>query len=399
MDKRWIVLDAVETLKKSEYNATAIKVELEGQLDRNEYNEDQSESACLEYIMKQLIPDYDDPESDVIINPSKQISYAQFYNDGSVDSELTITVRLDDPQNIFLLPKIIDAWNKLVDKIGNGCSVEGAGMHMALLNNRECSYPVDNRNSDQVRFQNFKKSMTLLLPALFFLATPNKISRALEYRKPQVASSGQSHGSSKFDAIHYKDGAVEFRVFDTCYKEPSTILDNVVVMKNCMRYWRTSYLDPKLAKVANNIYFGNEKNYTLERFYTSVKHIEILNAGLRRLKPCYYTIKELKTQRDFKISKNTFRFLEKRLIREAQNDYPEYNERFNWRLIALRHHIVADEIEYRGTRNELEATRAADEKVERVRIREKQSLSQYVQAKIQNYEEHNNRNDYILMVN
>ena len=58
--------------------------------------------------------------------------------------------------------------------------------------------------------------------------------------------------------------------------------------------------------------------------------MELLYAGLQILKPPYYTVDELKKQREFTIDAVSIQEQE-RLVRErAELDYTEYAERFAW---------------------------------------------------------------------
>lgn len=256
--------------------------------------------------------------------------FGNFYNDGSVDSEFTYTIALDDKENIMLLPKVTEAWNKLVAAIGNGCDVKGAGMHMALIREPNCKYPDRNHyNGDSEHYHNFEKSMRLLIPALFFLGSVNNVSRALRFREPRVSG-------EKYSAISFHNGVLEYRVFETCYDNPAAILDNVVVMANTMKYWTSSFNSTGIEKKVKQLNFGTDDNNSLHRFYNTPNHIDVLNMGLDKLKPAYYTITELKQQRDFDINKRSLGKLTKQRRKQAEREYQEYENRFNWRLEVLK---------------------------------------------------------------
>jgi hypothetical protein len=269
--------------------------------------------------------------------PKHPLVFTKFYPDASVDSELTFTLALDKAENILLLPRFIEAWNALGEAIGEGINVDNAGMHMALINNTECYYPSSNRTRDDLLcFSNFKKSMSMLMPALYFLGSTDEKSRSIYYRVPQVDN------DEKYSAVHYYGDALEFRVFNTCYDNPEAILDNVVVMKNCMRYWRPEFRDPGMSKIASKVQFGNDEDDTLERFYVTVTHLDLLNAGLKRLKPAYYSLGEVKKQRNFGLNKRRIDFATVRRKRMAEAEYEEYESRFDWNLRARRSRYTAD---------------------------------------------------------
>lgn len=346
MDKEKIVLQAVESLKKCPFKATAIKVELEADLSRRS-----SEYECLELLLTNVQRQLGLEENDIAIEddnyerhadaykPLPGVVFARFYNDGSVDSELTFTISLSDPKNILMLPMFIEAWNELADGEG-GQDTSGAGMHMALINSTDCSYPCNMSATNTNRFSNFARSMQLLLPSLYFLASHNDTSRALEYRLPRIRQCRDRHGYSKFNAISYNSGALEFRVFETCYDKPEAIFDNVVVMANSMKFWRQRYVSPGLENITREnitreINFGNDYDGTLLRFYSSNTHLDLLDRGLAVLKPAYYTIEELKEEREFDVSKDSLEEKAKDQVTQAEHDYEEYIERVNWHKSSL----------------------------------------------------------------
>jgi hypothetical protein len=425
------VLEAVKSLKKSHFRATAIKVELEAQLNRGnegwcEYCEEGrvtcdnccgegtvdcdlcegrgqiqdvetgglisdrmidcpdcdgrgvrdcdscedgrvtcdecggsfqgsdwgEESYCHDYLMEHLSElglaeqgnNYYLEEYSTNWHPKGALKYAQFYNDHSVDSEFTFTLSIEHEEDILLLPKIIDIWNDLAEAVGNGQNVSGAGMHMAVINDPECLYPVTRRNAVTERhYHNFRKSMQLLLPALYFLGSPTERSRGLRYRVPQVASEWDSYGGEpKYSAIYYVGGALEFRVFETCYDHPEAILDNIVVISRCLRYWSPTYRPSGLEKITRSVTFGVDYDNSLERFYQTSTHLDLLNAGLQKLKPGYATVRAIKQQRCFNTTKRTLQSQTKKLAVAATREYAEYKDRFEWSLVAKRHHFLAN---------------------------------------------------------
>lgn len=319
-----------------------------------------SESYCFNWLMNDIATrtgtsrNGEDNNFDYSqTNPFPWMKYAKFYNDGSVDSELTFTVTLDNPDNVFYIPKVLESFKALASAIGEELEVEGAGLHTAVLFSPDASYP--NGDDDYTRADvsssnrlpsnqlvNFKRAMTQLLPALYFLGTSNHISRGLSYRRPNISVDyrrDENYGtSSKYSAISYRYGAMEFRVFDTCYDTPNAILDNIVVIANSFKYLSDEYKSPNLHKIVEELRFGNDSSNDLDRFYTSVSHLDVLNAGLSRLKPSYYTITQLKQQRGFKRTKRTVKGLRKDFERKAQLAYEEYAERFEYekRAVELR---------------------------------------------------------------
>lgn len=321
-----------------------------------------SESVCANWLLQRIAAKTGesfsgDDEEYQFTDPFPWMSYAYFYEDGSVDSELTFTIRLDDPTVIFKLPLILDAWNEMAAEMGEDVDVRGAGMHMALLWDKDARYPSSaddyTREHDsmsnrlpEAQLTNFKRSMTQLLPALYFLGTGSTRSRGLGYRLPKISVDyrrDSQHGNPKYSAIVYKQGAMEFRLFDTCYDQPTIILDNIVVIANTMKYLSTDYRDPTIARKLgiDSLSFGRDSGDTIERFYSHITHLEALNIGLERLKPSYQTIRAIKEARGFtKTRRQLSRVAEERRL-QAEREYAEYLERFEWELKAREHEARA----------------------------------------------------------
>lgn len=389
-------IEAVIRAKKSGFGVTAIKVELEANLGRG-----WGTSECFEYMMQQMqelglsecdeddwfSPSHGDYDSNWF--PKLPLTYAEFYNDGSVDSEFTYTLMLDNPENILLLPKIIDIWNDLCAETGNDVDIAGAGLHMAFLYNAKGSYrdPREGgdfslRSGDDIRYENFKKSMGLLLPALYFLGASSDSTRGLSFRTPSV--SANTHRA----AIDFRGGALEFRVFDTCYETPVQILDNVIVMSNCMKYWSWKFIPNGMDKICSSVKFGQDNGRTLDRFYTTVTHIDLLNAGLNKLKPDYLSIKQIKAQRNFKKTKRLINTEKARLTKQVTTEYGEYADRHEWQLKAKRADYLYMEYDARAAGTTLlteeEIIARAEERTKM--LPPKQSVNDYIKQRIQDWE-------------
>lgn len=459
------IAEAVKLMRKSEFRATAIKVELEAELRRgddesscsvcdgqstypclecsgvwstyycnddcssdcSDHNCDYCEEgiqtcdncdgqsteygikACYELIMEKLqqygLSEYiaertiSNHKDDYISHwlPKGALSYIEFYNDGSVDSELTFTLKLNKIKNIFLLPKIIQAFKDLGDEVGNGIDIEGAGMHMALLHDSDGIYRPHQECSrvNGERHNNFTKSMTLLLPALYFLSSTSNQTRGLEYRIPRVSRSlpaneyGWGTENPKYSAVAYRGNSLEFRIFDTCYDNPEQALDNVVVMSRCLRYWRTTYKPSGLAKITSSTHFGSDQGRDLSRLYQTVHHIDLLNAGLRVLKPEYYHIKDIKQQRKFKTTKRTLDSNLKKQFKDAESRYKEYGDRFAWSLRVKEARLMVSYLE--GTQTPLNPEAFVEESKQRAaeqmaKTPEKKAKSTYIQEIIKEYQ-------------
>lgn len=399
--KRTAIIKAVERAKNSQFKATAIKVELEAQLQRN--GDFYSTTFCHDFIMERLEKlglaehdhnDYIRLSHDVETHwfPLGPLTYAEFYCDGSVDSEFTFTLMIDKPENVFLIPKVIKIFKELAKAVGNGMDVRGAGMHMAFLNSPHGDYPSDTSSADENRFHNYRISMRMLLPALFFLAANKEISRGLGFRRPDVGRN--SHRT----AIDYRQGALEFRVFDTCYNKPEAILDNIVVMSNTMKYWKDKFVKTGVEKIATTVKFGRDGNDRLDRFFVTYTHLDLLNWGLERLKPSYLSISELKKQRKFTLDKRELTKQRNTQERAATAEYSEYEDRFDVSMFASRHSYMSDlarEIQYQmesGLRDTIDVAQVEAEIADKVeewatnRKKARKSIKKYVADRLRQIE-------------
>jgi hypothetical protein len=375
-----VVVRAVNRAKKSQFQVTAVKVELEANLRRREGGDFSNVTDCHDYLMAKLatlgLAEFREDEwitlghgVETEWHPIWPLTYAEFYFDGSVDSEFTFTLMLDTPRNVFLLPKIVKAFNSLAKEVGNGVDVRGAGMHMAWINSNNGVYPTRGTSADESRFYNYRKSMRMLLPALYFLGTGHEQTRGLGFRRPDVSSG--SHRT----AIDYRGGALEFRVFDTCYDKPNQILDNIVVMANSMKYWKSSFVSSGVEKITSRVKFGVDSSNRLDRFYVTYTHLDLLNFGLERLKPSYRTISQLKKQRKFTTDKRSLRKSKKEQERAAEAEYQEYADRFEFNVDANRMYLLLT-----GATESSIAERLDEER------KRKKSLRQYVSDKLKQLE-------------
>lgn len=330
------VTKAIEFIKKCAYKGTAIKIELEAQLGRD--GGDRRCDMCsgtAEVLCSDCRGDLSECETcdasgyvscsgcdgtgnsqiavkrytekncqDFILNnvsdsARNSLIFSKTYRDGSVDTELTFTLPLDQARYAV---EFIKAFNKLAEEIGTKIKTHGAGMHIAILNSPTGNYPGGN-NLDSRRTANFAYTMTKLLPALFFLASPDHRSRRLNYRNPSITA-------SKYSAISYESGCFEYRVFETCYDRPEAILDNICIIANTLKYYHYRKVTMHFFGRIGNFGF-QDLGQGVERFYKSEVNYKALMAGVKVLKPLYKTMADLRKERNFKITLNKIRTKEK----------------------------------------------------------------------------------------
>lgn len=308
--------------------------------------------VCLDYILNYLglAPDaqYVDNEIAERANASDWLRYIRFYNDHSVDSEVTATIDLRNHENVFKSVDLINAFASFAEAVGGTFDTSGAGLHMAFIFNEDGHYPDNSSRLPDDQLLNFSRSMKQLLPALYFLGATNETTRDLHYRQPNISTGlNPVEGYNGFDrnhkysAIYYRGHAMEFRVFDTCYDRPEQVLDNFVVMSNSLKFLSDKYKSPGLEKKIARYQFGNDLNRELNRLFVEETHLDMLSRGLQKLKPSYYTVNDLKKQRSFKLNKGTLKTVVKKEEVKAKNAYDEYSERFDFSLIYQEEQIWA----------------------------------------------------------
>jgi hypothetical protein len=330
--------DAVEYIKTCPLKGTHIKVELEAQLNRRSGNcmkcyggirqckkkgkhlscaecdnsawvtcptcdgsgiaKDMSERQCESYIRDNVSED-----------ARRALVYYQFYDDHSVDSEFTFTVSLD---NAVYIVEFIEAFKKLALHISGGMDVDGAGMHVAILNSTNGCYPEGNR-LDYVCLNNFQRNMHKLMPALFFLGSCDYRSRPTYFRMPTVES-------EKYSAINTDSDVLEYRVFETCYNRPEAIFDYICVIANSLRYYAESVEDVPLSYPRLRI----DEGYGLHRIFQYKENLIALNKSIKYLKPSYKTIRQLKKERNFTVTHQKVAEIHSRRVNKAVQGYADY---------------------------------------------------------------------------
>lgn len=264
----------------------------------------ESESDCEAFILRNVTPE-----------ARNALVYQQFYNDGSVDSEFTFTVRMED---IHLAVEFLDAFRLLSDEIGGGMDTYGSGMHLSVLTEGE--YPCST-NLDRNKISNFKREVTKILPALYFVASPDHASRPLDFRHPLISDDK----SGDYPAIcTHDDTILEYRIFETCYQQPEMLLENFEVIANTLKY----YSNRPLNYQGPSADLGNRYEHSggVARFYDTTDRLEALNRALPFIKPKDKTIRQMKAQRNFKLTQAQLGKREKIKKRRAEADYQRYVE-------------------------------------------------------------------------
>ena len=255
------------------------------------------------------------------------LTYSCFYNDGSVDSEFTFTLPIDKAHHAIY---VIEAFNLLAKEIDGCFETNGAGMHIAILNNPNGGYPYGNR-LDETKANNFARSMTPLLPALYFLASATHDSRGLSYRKPRVTL------YDKYGCISGSHNVFEYRIFETCYERPLAVIDYIIVIANTLKYYTNNYIDTSLKIGELGIKNGNG----LDRFYYTSKHLKALERGVEMLRPQYKSFQTLKKERNFTIDVNKLKESEKQRVEEWKQEFGQVKTRRAYERLRIYHDYLS----------------------------------------------------------
>lgn len=344
-----------------------VRIEVEESDEPHEYSKygrTWSEETCKQFLLDHV------PTS-----AKEALIFSHFYYDGSVDSEFTFTLPID---NAHMAVYFIEAFNLLAEAVGHGLNTSRAGMHTAILNSPHGNYPGGN-NLDGSKHRNFCNAMIPLMPALYFLASPDRESRALGYRGPNV-------GTGKSSAINGGPGCYEFRVFETCYKRPLAFIDNLIVIANCLKYYKATPTDTSM-KLGE---LGFKDGTGLERFYYSVKHVEALERGLKILKPQYKSVAQLMKERNLEISKDKLIEKERKLKQDWAKEFDDVKQRRRYERLRLYHRGLAEAYQKRGYGEDVDvkefARKYRNEMVKAGGTKLKGSCRQYVKDQAQKFQ-------------
>lgn len=275
----------------------------------SEYGGFDSEDRCYEFIMDSLSTE-----------ARKAIIFGKFYNDGSVDSEFTFTIAVEDAK---YLPEIVDSFNKLAEHIGNGMDVDGAGMHIAVLpTESNGSYPVYNFTMPYENLSNFQEQVTKLLPALFLAATSGNFTREFYYREPKISD-------DKYSAIHIVNSScLEFRLFETCYQRPVAIFEYLETIARCLEY----YKDPsKKVKTIGKTFEFYDREGIKGLTYTP-EQVEVIKKQIKLVIGKNTTVKSFAEKREISLSVGERRKALNNRIKRIRKMYEEKVTDYEFRM-------------------------------------------------------------------
>lgn len=251
------------------------------------------------------------------IDTQEALTYGNFYEDGSVDSEYTFTL----PVNYEMFDHIRavqDAFIALAEEVNGMGEIDtrGSGLHIALLTSG--TYPSYDA-LPQEKIRNFRRQTQKLLPALFFMASGSPITRSLSYRQPQVSA------HEKYSAIYTKDDTcIEYRLFETCYDNFDAFYDYIQVIAKTLNYYR--FPDQQVESLGKN--FGFTNGDSVARFFNTPDQLRVLNHQIKAIKPKDKSYKKLKEERGVHYTIKSLTEKQRSKRATLMEDYRQYKRNY-----------------------------------------------------------------------
>lgn len=296
--------------------------------------------------------------------------YSKFYNDGSVDSEFTFTLPIEKARLAVHFIEAFAKMAKLIEK-QTGLKADTEGAGMHIaVLNSEDGDYPHNNYIDYAKAVNFRESMRPLIPALLFLASATHDSRGLGYRPPDINLSGKMG----VVGVSNNECVFEFRVFETCYQRPLAIIDFFIVISKALKFYKDTATDTSM-KLGE---LGIKDGRGIDRFYYTVKHVEALERGLALLKPDYKTFNQLKKERGFSVDKDTLIKEEQKRHLEWREDFEEVKQRRRFEKLRLYNQGLAGAMELGVKDPEEYAKQYVEERVNEPERNLKGSVREYI---------------------
>jgi hypothetical protein len=269
--------DSIAAIKAAGFSH--FKVELEATFNRGNFWETWAHpDYCQRYIMRHLSAE-----------TKAAIGFKHFYNDGTVDSELTFTLPIDEAHRAI---EVMQVFMSIGQKTGH-TNTDRAGMHLTVMTSSV--YPTRKRLSAP-ELRNFTTQINKLMPALFMAASHSGTTRGLRFRMPKV-----SH-HDKYSAIYTHGGTcLEYRVFDPCYDEPEALLEKIQVIAATLKYFSAKTVSLKHKSFELCIGSDSHASYQLKDSLTSLDNLRAFNETLRLLKPAGIGERRFKAERGLKV--------------------------------------------------------------------------------------------------
>lgn len=313
--------------------------------------------------------------------------YTGFIYDGSVDSEFKFTVPLSI-EGLGYAIEYIKAFKRLSGAIGEGLDVKGAGMHITVLRSESGSYPIGNPSLKESWLYNFESNMDKLMPALLLLASPDYRSRGLNYRMPKCGR-GQ-HRFAIDVAGGGRCGALEWRVFETCYDRPEMLFDYICTIAKGLQFYAPKIKQVKCPRrIGELVFVDDQAKYGLHKYYTTEKHLTALDWGLDYLIPDHRSKQEVYKLRNFRVTPEVLAKTKARILQKVEEEWtPERRKRIQeeekqW--IDYRMHDYEEQYRYENGRSMRKSRRESILESLKLDYRERNAVTkaQYIKRRLE----------------
>lgn len=191
---------------------THFKLELEGNQEDYEMSDEDEASSFVDRVLE-----------DAGVNES-ELTFIEGYNDGSVDTEITLTLPLTE-EGVQNGQAIMRAFNRHID------DTRSAGMHISLLGDN--AYTSDEQELDEAGLTNLTEQIQPILPFIQLLGQSGNIHRGAYYCSNRVGTSKQG-----YPAVYIQESKrIEFRFFHPCYDDPELLLHYLEVLSHIVAYY------------------------------------------------------------------------------------------------------------------------------------------------------------------
>lgn len=191
---------------------TQFKVELEGNQSSYDMSYDGEREEFEDYVLDGAGLCRDD------------FLYFEAYNDGSVNTEITATMRLNE-DGVSQALALIESFNRHIEDTDN------AGMHVTVMPENPYRSSAEELNVEKL--ENFKREIGPVLPFIQLLGQSSFHHRGVSFCRNVIG-----HDKAGYPAINIQSNRrIEFRFFHPCYDKPDMLHHYLEVISLMLEYY------------------------------------------------------------------------------------------------------------------------------------------------------------------
>lgn len=220
---------------------------------------------------------------------SDKLDYYRAYRDGSVNTEVTMTL---PSQDCDLLPAILKKFHDTCAAMTGTESydIANAGMHISVMEGSDYNRLVE---LPRGKIRNFRGQMEKVISSLYLLACGDgKKTRSTHFREPKACH------DDKYSAIYtHDDRMIEYRIFDPCYSNPDRMAQFMTTIVRTLRYYdehETINLPGKEEEYGDGPDIDDRETATMCQIYSSPSKILKLMDELEHVYPDLEKLTEMK---------------------------------------------------------------------------------------------------------